>query len=70
MINNSNTYDWTAYLSMFLFGMLDNAWKSYENIIFGFEFDSKLTPFGANYFYECFAAFLGIASLSLWNLEK
>ena len=54
---------------MFLFGMLDNAWKSYEGIIFGFEFESKLTPFGANLFYECFATFLGIASLSLWNLE-
>lgn len=49
---------------MFGLGMVDNAWLSYRNVIIGFEFESKITPFGANGFYESMAVFVGILCLS------
>ena len=64
IINENGVYDYKAYIVMFGLGMLDNAWKTYENVIVGFEFTSKLTPFGATMFYESFAVFVSVACMS------
>ena len=54
---------------MFGMGSLDNSWKSFINLVFGFEFKSKIVPFGVNYFLECVSVFTVILTLSQINLS-
>jgi len=68
-INEEQLFNWTAYLIMFGLGCLDNSLKSYQNVIVGFEFESKLVPFGANFFFECFSSFLSIFVYSFNQCE-
>ena len=55
---------------MFGVGMMDNVSWCFINIALGFEFESKIVPFGAKLFVEMVAVFLVASSLSLWSLES
>lgn len=49
--------------------MLDNTCTCFANIVLGFEFDSKIVPFGAKLLIENLAVFTTVAILSLMDLE-
>ena len=54
---------------MFGLGMLDNSIMTFDNIVLGFEFDSKIAPFGAKNFIENFTVFLVVGALSIFDIE-
>ena len=37
---------------MFVFGIVDSATTTFINVVLGFEFESKIVPFGAKNFTE------------------
>lgn len=49
--------------------MIDNKLSGLICVILGFEFESKITPFGAKNFYENLTVFLVVGYLSLNELE-
>ena len=61
-LNGSHTFSNWAYVSMFWLGMMENNVWCFTNVILGFEFESKITPFGAKQFIET----LSIAILSFF----
>ena len=54
---------------MFGLGMLDNSVVTLCNVILGFEFDSKIVPFGAKNFIENFTVFFIVGALSIFDIE-
>jgi hypothetical protein len=55
---------------MFGIGMIENMSKALICVILGFEFESKITPFGANNFIENIMVFFVVGSLSFLGLHE
>ena len=64
--NERRRFDWTANLSMFIFGIIDQSCHIFFGIVLGFEFESKKVPFGARHFIGNLSTgiILGILTLS------
>ena len=65
--NEYHAYHWISFLNMFGWGMIDNTVWCYINILCGFEFESKITPFGAKTMVEMLTVFIVAGSLFLWG---
>ena len=54
--NEIHYFDWTAYITMFILGMIDNTVWSFINAVLGFEFQDwgKVVPFGTKTMVEQF----------------
>ena len=50
-------------------GMIDNCCLSYISLVLGFEFKSKIAPFGTSKFLEGASVFMVYAGVSIWKLE-
>ena len=50
VLNEKRRFDWTANLAMFIFGFVDNSLHTFLSAVLGFEFESKIVPFGARHF--------------------
>ena len=68
-LNEIHHFNNWAYFCMFGLGMLDNSYMCFENVVLGFEFESKIVPFGAKNFIETFTVFSGIAIISIFDIE-
>ena len=55
---------------MFLFGLVDNCCTTYICIALGFEFTSKIVPFGTKNLVENISAFLFFLLFSLWSYDS
>lgn len=55
---------------MFGLGWLDNTIWCYLNMVVGFEFESKILPFGAKTMVEMLTVTVVAGALSIWNLES
>ena len=69
ILNELHIFNWWAYFCMFGLGMLDNGIMTFDNIVLGFEFESKITPFGAKNFIENFTVFFVVGALSIFDIE-
>ena len=67
--NERHVFDWSANLTMFGAGMIDNCLTSFLGVVLGFEFDSKIIPFGAKNFVENITLFVVLSSFSLFGIE-
>ena len=70
ILNEYHIFGWQSHISMFLHGMLNNTCTCFAIIVLGFEFDSKIVPFGAKLLVENFAVFTTVGLLSLVDLEN
>lgn len=70
VVNENQTFDWTAHVIMFGMGIIDNTQLSFMNVVLGFEFESQILPFGAKNFIENIAVFAVIGALSLGDLDS
>ena len=70
VLNELNTFNWSAYLCMFGLGSVDNTVTTYITQFLGFEFESKIIPFAAKNFVENMSMFLILGSLSIWDLDS
>ena len=52
---------------MFGWGMIDNTVWCFLNVVMGFEFESKIVPFGAKLMFEMTTVFIVAGSLYLWG---
>ena len=68
--NEYLVFNWTAHLFMFGQGVIYNSQRCFLHVILGFEFDSKIVPFGAKNFVETLGNFFTIIGLSIWNIEN
>lgn len=68
--NEQHTFNWSAYLSMFGLGWLDNTIWCYLNMVLGFEFESKILPFGAKTMVEMLTVTVVAGALSIWSLDS
>ena len=55
---------------MFLFGLVDNCCTTYISIALGFEFTSKIVPFGTKNLVENITVFLFFLIFSLWSFDS
>jgi hypothetical protein len=54
---------------MFIFGIADSTVSTFNCIVLGFEFESKIIPFGAKNFSENISVFLVLLVLTLSPVE-
>ena len=52
-------------MSMFVFGIADSTSSTFNSIVLGFEFESKIVPFGAKNFSENLTVFVLLLVLTL-----
>jgi hypothetical protein len=55
---------------MFFFGCVDNCTSSYICIALGFEFQSKIVPFGAKNFVENLSIFIIFLLFSIFQIDN
>ena len=55
---------------MFGLGSLNNAVSTFINIVLGFEFESKIVPFGAKSFIENITVFTVVGLISIFDLKS
>jgi len=60
---------WLASVTMFGLGVIDNCAQIYLNIVLGFEFESKIVPFGTKNFIECITLSASQGCLMVWTLK-
>ena len=65
--NEHHVYHWTSFIIMFGWGMIDNTVWCFLNVACGFEFESKIVPFGAKLMVEMLVVFIVAGSLYLWG---
>ena len=68
IINELHQFSFWSYFVMFGLGMLNNSVATYINVVLGFEFDSKIVPFGAKSFIENVAVFSVVAFISIFDI--
>lgn len=68
--NEYHVFNWTCYITMFGAGMIDNSLTSFLGVVLGFEFESKIVPFGAKNFVENISLFVVLSSYYLFPLES
>ena len=54
---------------MFGLGMQDSSVMTFTNIVLGFEFESKIIPFGAKNFIESFTTFFVVGIVSIFDIK-
>ena len=54
---------------MFGMGWLDNTVWCYLNMVLGFEFESKITPFGAKTMVEMLTVTIVAGFVAMWPLQ-
>jgi len=54
---------------MFGLGCVDNCVLTYQTVLFGSEFKSKIVPFGTRFFIENLTVFLVLSILSVYPPE-
>ena len=67
--NEKRVFDWTANLAMFIFGFVDNSLHTFLSVVLGFEFDSKIVPFGARHFLWGLSTGSYLIALSFITIE-
>ena len=67
--NEYHVFNWTAHVSMFGMGMVDNTLQSYLTQLMGFEFKSKITPFALKNFMENMTVFIVFIAISIFGME-
>ena len=67
--NERRQFDWSANLSMFVFGMIDNCLHTFFAVVLGFEFESKIIPFGARHFIGNLSTAIILMILTLSPVE-
>jgi len=51
-------------------GMIDNCCLSYITLVLGFEFESKITPFGTKNFLEGLSVFAVLCGISIFGVNN
>ena len=67
--NEKHVFDWTSNVTMFGAGMVDNSLTSFLGVVLGFEFESKIVPFGAKNFVENISLFLVLSCFYIFPVE-
>ena len=55
---------------MFFFGVVDNCCTTFNCIALGFEFTSKIVPFGTKNFLENMTIFIILIVFTIWPFEN
>ena len=69
IINEIHLFSFWSYFVMFGLGMLNNSIATFINVVLGFEFESKIVPFGAKSFIENVAVFSVVAFISIFDIQ-
>ena len=69
VLNEIHMFNNWAFFCMFGLGILENSLMAFINIVLGFEFESKIVPFGAKNFIENFTVFFIVGALSIFDIE-
>lgn len=69
VVNEIHQFTLWANVVMFGLGLLDNSTTTFISIVLGFEFESKIVPFGAKNFTQNLTVFIVVANLSIFDIS-